>query len=158
MPFFKRLWAWAPWHHLRKRFVRYLAMSGLSFMISVGLTVSLHEVLGVPEESAAAVALATAFVVNFVTVRQFVFRNTNDPFPQMVRFGLTSIVFRIVEYLFFLLLHSHLGVFYVVALIVTLVTSLVLKYLCYRYFVFGPRRGEDAKALAADGFRSDYLQ
>ena len=77
-----------------------------------------------------------SFLINFMTTRVFVFRSISDPRAELFRFGLTSVGFRIGEYLLFLFLHTLLGLFYILALAPVLVVSLALKFFVYRIFVF----------------------
>ena len=118
--------------------IRYLLMTGLSAGITLGLPILLHEGFDVNEEIAVSLALGTSFLINFVTIRVFVFRSIGAPRTELLRFGLTSAGFRIVEYLLFLCLHTLLDLFYVLALGIVLVVSLALKFYCYRVLVFSP--------------------
>ena len=131
--------------------VRYFLMTGLSAMITLLLPVALHAGVGLSVETAVAVSLVAAFFVNFLTIRAFVFRSATPAGQQLVRFTLTSAGFRVGEYLFFLILYNILEIYYFTALIVTLVVSLPLKFLCYRRFVFQPLPDPYSSAS-----RSDY--
>jgi putative flippase GtrA len=112
-------------------------VSAGSFLLNLGLTATLHELLGVREETAFAVALATVFVTNFLCLRYFVFRAGEASLTrQMTLFGLSTLGFRGLEYVFFLGLHTWLGVFYPVAIVVTLVTSLLVKYVWFKRIIF----------------------
>lgn len=115
---------------------RYLSMTAISAGITLGVPVLLHEGLSLDEEIAVALALGTAFIVNFVTMRRVVFRSSDHPIPQLLRFAITNIAFRIGEYLLFVILHTLIGLFYMLALGFVLVCSFILKFLCYRVFVF----------------------
>ena len=121
---------------LHQQVYRYLLMTGLSAVVTVGLPALLHEVFGVGEERAVAVSLAVAFCVNFLTARFYIFRSGGHIGGQLVRFALVSAAFRIGEYLAFLVLHTWLGLMYLVALAAILFVSIVLKFFSYRHFVF----------------------
>ncbi len=115
---------------------RYLVMTGLSACLTMGLPVVLHEIFGLSEEASVAVALLTAFVVNFITLRRVVFRSAGRPTAELLRFFWTGLAFRGGEYLAFLILLSLLRLHYVLALAIVLALSISLKFLCYRSFVF----------------------
>jgi putative flippase GtrA len=118
---------------------RFLAVTVVSAGVTLGAPVLLHELVGMGEEIAVAVALFTAFCLNFFMARIYVFRSGGAVVPQLVRFAGASLAFRLAEYLAFLALHLWLDLFYVLAVAVVLVVSFVLKFLFYRVFVFGAR-------------------
>ena len=116
---------------------RFLLMTGLSASITLIIPIILREIVGLDEKIAVGLALVVAAAVNFITVRNYVFRSDGAILPQLIRFALSSLVFRGSEYLAFLLLHTFADMFYVLALGIVLVVSFVLKFLFYRVFVFG---------------------
>ncbi len=117
--------------------------------MNLGLPVLLHEWLGIAERVAVAIALATAFVVNFVVARSYVYRAGGAFGPQVLRFAAASAGFRIAEYLAFLILHAVFGLFYVLALGVVLVVSFGVKFVFYRSYVFAPVEHGWAKMTAS---------
>lgn len=123
-------------------FVRYVAATGLSAVITLGVPILLHEQFGVEERLAVGIALAIAFVVNFVTTRLFVFKSSGNARSELKRFIGVSLAFRLGEYGLFLLLFS-LGIVYYLAQLIVLIISFVLKFLTYRGFVYGDRSGAD---------------
>jgi len=98
--------------------------------------VLLHEWLGMAERAAVALALTTAFVVNFLVARSYVFKASGAFGPQVLRFAAASAGFRIAEYLAFLFLHTVFGLFYILAIGVVLVISFGVKFVFYRAYVF----------------------
>ena len=118
-------------------FTRFGLLGAFSFTLNLALTVVLHEVLGAPEEAAFAIGLLTVFTVNFLACRYLVFDAARgDPKRQLAGFVAGSVVFRLAEYLAFLLLHTAFGVHYAVAIVAILVTSVVAKFVYYRHAVF----------------------
>ena len=115
---------------------RYLLMTGVSALVTLGIPALLHEVFGVGEELSVAISLVAAFCVNFLTTRLYVFGSDGRVGPQLARFALVSAGFRLGEYLAFLVLHTWLGLMYLVALALVLMVSIVLKFFVYRRFVF----------------------
>lgn len=112
--------------------VRFGMLAGMSAVVTIGLPVLLHEIFGVSPQRAAAIAFVTAFFLNFVSLRRLVFRSEHGAGRDLVTFAVSSLVFRAGEYLLFLLLTLVLHVQYVVALVVVLSLSTVLKFVWYR--------------------------
>ncbi len=109
----------------------------VSFTLNLGLSALLHEVVRAPEELAFAVALVVVFAVNFLACRYLIFDAAGgNLYRQLVAFALSSLVFRGLEYVAFLLLHSVAGVHYLVAIAAVLGISMIGKFLFYRGAVF----------------------
>lgn len=119
-----------------KKLARFGLASGLSFLITMGLPILLVERASIAPEYAAAAGLITAFLVNFVTLRKFVYQSGGDWRVQGVRFLVFSAIFRGSEYLIFLILYRLLGVPYVLALGVVLAASFIVKYITYDRLLF----------------------
>jgi len=119
-----------------RQVLRYAVVSGLSAAITLGVPIVLHEAAGLGEEAAVAIALAAAFVVNFALFRAYVFATEGGMADQLVRFALVRLAMRGGEYVFFLLLHTLFGLYYVLALLVVLAVSTVVKFLVDRTLVF----------------------
>jgi len=117
--------------------LRFGVLSATSAVISFGLTVALHELGGVAEEIAYAIALCTVFVTNFLGCRFFVYPGNHRPlFRQFGEFLLSSLGFRGAEWVSFVLL-IHLMP-YQLALVVVQAASFVAKFFFYRSRVFRP--------------------
>ena len=56
---------------------RFLALSGLSFGMNLGLTVLFHEVLNLSQEASLATAMVLVSVMNFIGCRYFVFETSD---------------------------------------------------------------------------------
>src|SRR5690606_6513003 len=63
------------WRVAGQRWARYLIATGASALLSLGLPLVLHQIVGLREELAVAIALALMLVINFVTIRVYVFRS-----------------------------------------------------------------------------------
>ncbi len=126
------------WRRLFGEMMRFGLLGGLSFAINVGLTVFLKEVLGATAELAFALALATVLVVNFMTCRYLVFEGASqgDRRRQLPLFVASSLVIRSLEYATFLIVHSVLGVHYLVAIVGILAVSVLMKFVFFRSVVF----------------------
>lgn len=126
-------------------FIRYCAVGVFNLALNLGLMAFLHEVLGAPEELAYAVSLITIFVINFFVSRFYVYEAADGGAAgQLGRFLATAVVFRSAEYAAFLALHTGLGVQYLLAAFGIQVTSFLVKFLAFRFFVFvgAPARAE----------------
>lgn len=125
-----------------ERLARFIAVSTVGFPLNLGITVFTHEVLDASEELSFAIALVTVFFFNFACSRYIIFRATNgDPRRQLLRYALFSAMFRLAEYVAFLLVRSLFDTQYVIAAVFVLGTSFLLKFHFYGNVVFteGPR-------------------
>lgn len=120
-----------------RQFSRYLMVAAVSACVTMGVPFVLHEGLDIAEEIAVAVAFSAAFAINFWMARRLVFRSAASVSGEAVRFLVATAGFRVSEYVVFLLLHTVLGIHYLVALFGILAVFTVLKYVTHRYLVFG---------------------
>ena len=120
--------------------VLFVLASGIGFGINVGLTAFLHEILGISPGISFAVALACAYAVNFFNNRRWVFASDAEAFPQVVKFLSVSLVFRLAEYLVFVLLHIILGLHYLLAVLISLFSFYFIKFFVYKKLVFTSRK------------------
>lgn len=126
----------------RRQLARYGVSAVTSAAVTIGLPVLLHEAGGIEQAKAAAISQTTALLVNFVMIRVFVFRSRRGAPRDFAHFALSAVAFRGMEYAVFLLLFELGGMYYLLALILTLGASTVLKFIWYR-FLFDDR-GETA--------------
>jgi putative flippase GtrA len=120
-----------------EKLIRFAAGGVLSSGVTLGVTALLHELVGVSESVAAAGGLATALIVNFVFLRIVVFGSRAAPIMhQLAKFLASSGAFRAFEYVAFLIVNSLFPIHYLVALILVLGSSFLLKFLVYERFVF----------------------
>jgi putative flippase GtrA len=120
------------------RIVKFGAAGAAGFGLNIAITVSMHEWLGASEELAFAIALTAVFAFSFVTGRYLIFSGAagGNPRKQLVRFALFSGGFRVSEYLGFLVLHSLLGLPYLLAIVAVLGVSFLTKFFTYSTVVF----------------------
>jgi putative flippase GtrA len=117
--------------------LRFAILGAFSFSLNFGLTVLLHEVVGIREEFAFAFALALTTVMNFFAMRLFVYPGREGRI--LAQFGLfvvSSLSFRSLEYALFLVFHTWIGLPYKLVLVATLVTTFVTKFFYYGAVVF----------------------
>ena len=120
------------------RLARFAALGAAGFVLNIAITVSLHEWLGAPEELAFAVALVVVFIFSFLTSRYLIFAGAahGDPGKQLLRFAVSSAGFRVSEYFGFLVLHTLLGLPYLLSIIAVLGLSFLTKFFTYSAVVF----------------------
>jgi putative flippase GtrA len=127
---------------------RYLLISGLSFVLNLGLTVALHEVAGLSEELSYAIALVVVLATNFLFLRYYIYPARHGPFfKQLGLFLASSAVFRGLEYVAFLFGHTLLGLPYVPVLVVVQALSVIAKFLYYGLAVFKADKPEKMGAV-----------
>ena len=90
-----------------------------------------------------AIGFGTAFVVNFIMLRLFVFRHHGNTAAALGRFAGSSLVLRGAEYAGFLMLFQA-GVRYYVAQFIVVGVSFGVKFLVMRHLVFKPAPAEPA--------------
>ena len=129
--------------------VRYIQISGLSFVVNVGLTIVLHEVCVLPEELAYAVALVVVFLMNFFAMRHYIYNGTRGTVGrQFAVYTGSAIGFRLSEYVVFLVLHTWLLGDYRMVVIGIATVAASAKFLYYR-FVFEGQRGLETETAIA---------
>ena len=116
----------------------------LSSAVVLGVSALLSELGSVDERVAAAIGLASSLVVNFNVMRHFVFRGNQQPLVrQWLEFLASSGVFRGFEYVAFLVVNTVFHVHYLLALLLVLGTSFILKFIWYEGWVFRRKRTPD---------------
>ena len=121
-------------------FFRYAAVTGLCFIVNLGVTVLFTEVFSVYEEISYGFALSTVFFMNFFLMRYYIYRSSEDNLiSQFILYAGSAIAFRGIEYGCFLLLHSWMGIPYGAAIVVIQGFSAVSKFIYYKRIVFSNR-------------------
>jgi len=113
--------------------LRFGMATGLSAIVSLGLPLFLHELLHVEQKVAVGISQASVLLMNFLTLRLFVFRGKGSIRGDLMRYFGSAAVFRGLEYLSFLALFELAGLFYLTALVITLLTSTLIKFVWYRF-------------------------
>ena len=114
-----------------------MVLGGASFTLNLCVTTSLHEFFGVSPEISFAVGLVAAFLMNFASMRWWVFRGTRRSVArQLTGFGLSSLFFRGLEYAGYIVLFRFAGVPYLAAAVLVLGISTVVKYVVYNSWLF----------------------
>lgn len=117
------------------KFAKFLFVGASSYIIVTCLTIFLHEILKLTESTAFLAGLVTVFVINFFALRQYVFLSSSSVGKSSVKFVVFSLFFRAFEYVLFVIMIS-IGVYYIVALTLSMATSTVLKYFMYKNVVY----------------------
>jgi putative flippase GtrA len=132
---------------LGSQVVRFGLLSVFSFSLNLGLTLLLHEVLGVRKEVAFGAALATLLVLNFLALRYLVYQPQRPgPWLRQIAFYLPSAFgFRGGEWVAFVLFQRLTTIDYRLVIVLVLGCSMLAKFFFYRG-VFG-RRLEGGSAV-----------
>jgi putative flippase GtrA len=116
---------------------RFAHASAAAFAANLGVTMLLHEMLGVAPAQAYAVALAVVFVQSFLFLRFYVYGRQNSPWLlQFLKYAPSTAAFRGFEFLAFFFAEGVLGIDYRVAIVLIAGLSLTTKFLFYRQVVF----------------------
>lgn len=116
-------------------FMRFLIQGGSSYLVVTTVTAGLHEIAMVSARVSAGIGLLVAFLINFFTLRVFVFRSQGTMHYQAAKFFGFSLFFRASEYLLFLIL-LYTGVYYLLGLTIVMLLVTILKYIFYKKFIF----------------------
>jgi putative flippase GtrA len=116
--------------------LRFIGSGLLVFPVGLGVSALCHEVFGWRAEIAAAAAVGSLLLVNFVLGRAYVFRSSGRIAYQLPRFLGIALVMRGAEYLMFLALFETLHAPYLVAIAASLAMSSLIKFFAYRSWAF----------------------
>lgn len=120
--------------------VRFGLSGVVSSTVALGTAALLHEWAELPERPAGGLGFVAALLVNFFVLRVFVFRATHDAaWRQALTYLATSGMFRLFEFFAFYIVNKYVHVQYLIAMVLVLGVSFVVKFVTYRGFVFrGP--------------------
>lgn len=126
--------------------IRFGAAGGATFVINIALTAFLHQGLGVAAEIAFALSLGSILLISFFACRYVIFKTASEGNvkSQALWYLVSTLGFRGAEYLAFLLVHTMLGVYYLVAILGILSVSFFAKFFCYHRMVFVTVGGRSA--------------
>ena len=82
-------------------------------------------------------SLSILYVVNFITLNKYVYVSKGGHGRKMLLYLGVSALFRVSEYLVFEVIYKLFDVFYLVAFVIAIGLSFVIKYSVYKYVVFG---------------------
>lgn len=116
---------------------RFINAAAFSSLLTFILPIILHEGLAISEPDAVAIGFCCAFVTNFFLQRLYVFKNRTNFLQQAGLFIFFSIIWRLGEYYLFLTMLQQ-GFNYILALLIVLGASTVIKYGLCKWVIFGP--------------------
>lgn len=132
--------------------LRIVLFGGIGFLIllvNFAVTLTLREILGVPEEYAYAIGLGTALVLNFIACRQVVFQGKDQGIlVQFISFLCSSALFRGAEYLTFLLFVKYIGLDYRLCVFLVAMIWVAIKFVFYDRIMFSPRKARSLEGVA----------
>ncbi len=117
---------------------KYFFVSVLSFGLNVVINVICYELFNFSPVIVYPFSVLSISAMNFLLCRYFIFKNSTSKklFTQGYQFILSTVLFRLAEYVFFLLLFKILDIWYVVGIIFTQSLWAIMKFFFYRAFVF----------------------
>lgn len=125
----------------RQTSLRYLSWLGVSLACHLGITWSLHNLVGLPAQVAFLVSLVTVSVINFLGLRRYVFRSSGSLLRrQIIRYILMNVVHRVGEYLGFSVLETLFQPSVLIAVPLVLGVSTLIRFFVYHYLVFSEPR------------------
>ena len=133
---------WIELRNVAKQGLRFLGAGLITFPVGIGVSALAHEIIGMPEKVAAAVALSVLLVLGFVLSRRYVFLSNGRIARRAWRFMLVATAARGIEYLLFLTLFVFGGINYLLSLVMALGISFVFKFFLYRGWIFSDRHNE----------------
>ena len=118
-------------------------LPGFSLVGIVGLSANLavtafaRDTMKLGVEGAYLMGYISALLIGFALCRFFVFKSTDrPPGAQLTAFVISSTVFRGLEYGASLVLHSVVGVNYLLAIVIVAAGAVFLKFAFYRSYIF----------------------
>jgi putative flippase GtrA len=135
---------------MRHSAFRYAVTGVLSAGADFGLLYALHSLLGLALPIAAFIAVAAAFVFNYLLNRVWSFGSNAPVGREFVRYVLLGCVNWVLTAILVSLLTSA-GLYFMVAKMITLVLTTGGNYLLYRVWVFAGRYQRQAADEAAGG-------
>jgi putative flippase GtrA len=112
--------------------IRFCIFSGASFSGNFGLMWWLHGILSLPAWLSFPIALVLVSLLNFVSLRYFVFKGVDRPAEKQAAIFFPAVAaFRLAEYLVFLFFVDQLEVDYQLTMAIVLPTSAVGKYVAF---------------------------
>jgi len=125
----------------RQASLRYLSWLGVSLACHLGITWSLHNLVGLPAQVAFLISLVTVTVINFLGLRRYVFRASGKLLRrQILRYILMNVAHRAGEYLGFSVLESLFQPPVLIAVPLVLGVSTLIRFFVYHHLVFSEPR------------------
>jgi putative flippase GtrA len=124
----------------RTRIAKFSGLTGLSFILNLGLTTLLKEAAGWSAGDAYSLALVVVLAVNFLVMRYKIFHSSAmHPAKQLAGFLGGSLIFRSLERFTFSWVHGRWGVQYQLAIVLISGVFAVAKYVFYGLTFFRPK-------------------
>lgn len=111
---------------------RFAVATFASALLSFGLPLALHEVMGLGERLSVGLSFAIAYAFNFIMLRRMVFASEAGWRRDLGLYAGVNATFRLGEFLAFAALRSSAVLSYAAALLVVLTLSTMVKFFAYR--------------------------
>lgn len=117
---------------------RYILTGAAGLVVSTGVTVVMHEAVGLSTRQSFAIALVVVFTFHFMSNSYFVFRSGADGYT-FLRYTGSALAFRALDFLLFNAIAAFTPLYYYIGAVLAIGTSNTIKFLAYRYLVFTSR-------------------
>lgn len=120
------------------RFMRYITVSGLSFILTILLTALFHESMGFSERLAYALTLLLVFISNVGLTLTWIIpqHDIEHSLPsQILRCILISSLSRAIEWCIFFVLQRYTPIYYLLIIVIISVASFLAKFWALNRFV-----------------------
>ena len=126
----------------------FLLLTGICFFLTVALSWLFHDLFQLREELAVGLMQIVVFLVSFAGCRNLVYRARDGQLSaQFLKFAISSVTFRGLEYLGFLVCHQVFGLQYLLAIVGVKFCAAIGKFFFYGVLVF------DSGAVSASSER-----
>lgn len=119
--------------------LRYLVAGGTALLVHLAVLTVLVEYFGWSELVSTSIGFICATPVNFHLQRTWVFKSNGNYFSEFTKYSLVTVSTFLLNGLIFSLLHSLLGVQYVVAQLITTAVVLLANFTINTLFTFSAR-------------------
>lgn len=116
-------------------FIRFILIGILSYTLIVVLTIFFNNFLFLSSNISVLYALIISYLLNFILVKFFVFKKYGGIHKEAIKYALSSIFFRSLEYIFFVILFSfNINIF--LSLTISLFMTTIIKYIFFKKIIF----------------------
>lgn len=109
------------------KIIKFFGTGLISLSLIIFLSFVFNSFLMLSENLSTLIALIITFILNFFIITYFVFKAKQNRY-NFLKYTLTSLFFRTIEYLLFFVLNNQLNVHFLVIIFIVLIISFFLKF------------------------------
>lgn len=126
-------------HPLFLKAARYIVAGSIALLVHLAVLTALVEYLSWSELLSTSLGFLCAVPVNFHLQRTWVFKSSGRYFDEFTKYVLVTITTFLLNGLVFAVLHSQVGIQYVVAQLITTAIILIVNFCINYFFTFSAR-------------------